>query len=146
MIINSESWVDFRIGSSSRCKWASVNTGLYISKNATRSVNTSAILDQPILNDKLQSYKQHQISLLKAYKISNILVTGCWITYRQNRRWLMKLSNRLRIYSKNGTKRETLSSNWMSQNLRWKSLRYSIEQREKIELILIYFWLMTSSL
>ena len=32
---------------------------------------------------KLQSYNQHQVSLLKAYKISKILVIGCLITYHQ---------------------------------------------------------------
>ena len=35
-------------------------------------MNTSAILDDPILNDKIQSYNRHQVSLLKAYKISKI--------------------------------------------------------------------------
>ena len=32
---------------------------------------------------KLQSYTHHQVSLLKAYKRSKILVNGCWITYHQ---------------------------------------------------------------
>ena len=40
--------------------------GLEVPRNTTRSVNSNAILDEPILDDKLQSYNQHQILLLKA--------------------------------------------------------------------------------
>ena len=71
--------------------------GLEIHRNTTRSVNTSAILDDPISDDKTHCYNQHKILLLKAYKKSKTLLIGCWITYHQHQRWSMKLSNRLRI-------------------------------------------------
>ena len=61
--------------------------GLEIPRNTTRSVSTRAILDDPILDDKLQSYNQHQVSLLNAYKRLKILVIDCWITYHQNQWW-----------------------------------------------------------
>ena len=50
VIINSEK-LNTQIGSSSRSKGASFNTGLEILRNTIRSVNTSVILDQPILDD-----------------------------------------------------------------------------------------------
>ena len=40
--------------------------GLEIPRNATRLVNTSAILDQPILDDNTPVLTQHKNSLLKA--------------------------------------------------------------------------------
>ena len=51
-----KSWVDTKIGSSSRSKWASINTGIWHTRNTTISMNTSAIfyyliLDDPILDD-----------------------------------------------------------------------------------------------
>ena len=42
--------------------------GLEIPRNTTRSVNTSAILDQPILDDKTPVLKPTQNALLKASK------------------------------------------------------------------------------
>ena len=85
---------------------------LDISRNTTRSVNTCAILHDPFLISQFwmiafQYYHQHQNSLLKACKGSKILVIGCWITYHQNQKWLMKLSNRLRVQLKNCTTGET---------------------------------------
>ena len=67
--------------------------GIEIPRNTTRSVSTSAILDDPILDDETTVLQPAP----KAYKRSKILVMGCWITYHQNQRWFMKLSNRLRI-------------------------------------------------
>ena len=52
---------------------------LEIPRNTTRSVNTSAILDDPILDDKTPVLQPHQVSLLKVYKRSKILVIGCYI-------------------------------------------------------------------
>ena len=71
--------------------------GLEIPRNTTRSVNTSAILDDSILDDKTPFLQPTQNFIVKAYTKSKILVIGCWITYHQNQRWLMKLSNRLRM-------------------------------------------------
>ena len=64
--------------------------GLKISRNATRSVNTSAILDQPILDDNTPVLQPTQKFIVKAYKRSKIVGIGCWITYHQNQRWLTK--------------------------------------------------------
>ena len=74
-----------------------VITGLEIRRNTTRSVNTSAILDDPILDDKTQFLQPTQNVNVKSIQKIKILVIGCWITYHQNQSWLMKLSNRLRI-------------------------------------------------
>ena len=70
---------------------------LEIPRNTTRSANTSAVLDDPMLDDNTPVLQKHQNSLLKACKRSKILVIGCWITYHQNQGWLTKRSNRLRI-------------------------------------------------
>ena len=39
--------------SSTRCKWASLIPGLETPRNSTRSVNTSALLDDPILDQPI---------------------------------------------------------------------------------------------
>ena len=91
--------------------------GLETSRNTTRSVNTSAILDDSILDDKTPVLQPKSNLIAKSMQKSK-LVIGCWITYHQNQMWLMKLSNRLRFYFKNCTTRETLPSNRESQNLR----------------------------
>ena len=71
--------------------------GLEIARNTTRTANTSAIPDDPILDDNTPVLEPTPKSLLKACKRSKILVIGCWITCYQNQRWLTKRSNRLRI-------------------------------------------------
>ena len=68
--------------------------GLEITRNATRSVNTSAILDDPILDDKTPVLLPTPNFIAKSIKKSTILVISCWITYYQNQTWLMKFSNR----------------------------------------------------
>ena len=85
--------------------------GLEIPSNTTGSVNTRAILDDPILDDKTPVLQPAQNCIAKSIKKSKILVIGCWTTYRQNQRWLMKLSNHLRIKLKNCKTKETLPSN-----------------------------------
>ena len=58
---------------------------LEIPRNATRSVNTSAILDQPILDDNTPVLKPTQKFFAKSIeKIKDSWKIGCWITYRQN--------------------------------------------------------------
>ena len=68
-----------------------------MSRNTTKSVNTSAVLDDQILDDKTPVLQSTPNFIAKAYKGSKILVIGCWSTYHQNQRWLIALSNRLRI-------------------------------------------------
>ena len=70
---------------------------LEIPRNTTRSVNTSAILDDPILDDKTPVLQPTPSFIAKSIQKIKDLVIGCWITYQQNQRWSMKLSNRLRI-------------------------------------------------
>ena len=101
--------------------------GLEIHRNATRSVNTSAILDRSILNDKLQPYNQHQISLLKPYERSNILVIGCWITYIKKLKVVDEaLESFKNLIKKLYNKRDT-SFQLNESKFALKSLRYSIE-------------------
>ena len=78
---------------------------------------------------KLQSYNQHQVSLLKAYKRAKILVIGCWITYHQNQRWLFKLSNRLRIKLKKLCKKRDTSFQFKESKSALKkfALQYGIK-------------------
>ena len=52
---------------------------LEIPRNTTRSVNTSAILDDPILDDNTPVLQTTPNFIAKAYKRSKILVIGCWI-------------------------------------------------------------------
>ena len=85
--------------------------GLEIPRNTTRSVNTSAILDDPILDDKIPVLQPTPNFIAKSIQKIKILMNGCWITYHQNQRWLMKLSNRFKDLAKNCTTRETLSYN-----------------------------------
>ena len=47
--------------------------GFEIQRNITRSVNASAILDQPILDDSTQYYNQHKNSLKKHVKEQRLL-------------------------------------------------------------------------
>ena len=71
--------------------------GLEISRNTTRSVNTRAILDDPILDDKIPVLQPTSNFIAKTIQKIKILVNGCWITCHQNQRWLMKLSNHVTI-------------------------------------------------
>ena len=70
---------------------------LDIPRNTTKTVNTSAILDDQILDDKTPVLQPTPSFIVESIQKSKNLVIGCWITYHQNQRWLMKLSNRLRI-------------------------------------------------
>ena len=71
--------------------------GLKIPRNTTRSVNASAILDNPILDDKTPVLQPAPNFIAKSIQKIKHFGNCCWITYHQNQRWLMKLSNRLRI-------------------------------------------------
>ena len=53
---------------------------LEIPRNTTRSVNTSVILEDPILGDKIPVLQPTPNLIAN----SKILVVGCWITYDQN--------------------------------------------------------------
>ena len=70
---------------------------LEIPRNTTRSVNISAILDDPILDDKTPVLQPTPSFIGKS--IQKIKDFGYWLLdyIPQNPRWLMKLSNRLRI-------------------------------------------------
>ena len=68
--------------------------GLEIPRNTTRSVNTSVILDERIIDGKTPVLQPTPNFIAKSIQKSKILVSGCCITYHQNHRWLMKLSNR----------------------------------------------------
>ena len=70
---------------------------LEIPRNTTRRANTSAILDDQILENNTPVFETTTKFIANACKRSKILVIGCWITYYQNQRWLTKRSNRLRI-------------------------------------------------
>ena len=70
---------------------------LEIPRNTTRSLNTSAILDDPILDDTTPVLQPTPNFTAKSIQKSKILVSGCGITYQQNQTWLIKRSNRLRI-------------------------------------------------
>ena len=73
-------------------------SGLEIPRNARRSVNTNTILYDPILEDNTLVLQPTQKFITKSkQKRSKILVIGCCITYHQTQKWLMKLSNRLKI-------------------------------------------------
>ena len=86
--------------------------GLEIPSNTKRSLNTCAIPDDPILDDKTPVLQPAQNCIAKSMKKkSKILVIGCWTTYRQNQRGLMELSNHLRIKLKNCKTKETIPSN-----------------------------------
>ena len=72
--------------------------GLEMPRNTTRSANTSVILNDPILDDKTPVLQPAPNFIAKSIqKNQKILLVGCWITYHQNQKWLMKLSNRLRL-------------------------------------------------
>ena len=60
--------------------------GLEIPRNTTRSVNFSAILDDPTLGDKTTVLQPTPNFIAKSIQRSKILVNGCWITYHQNQR------------------------------------------------------------
>ena len=85
--------------------------GLEIPRNATRSVNTSAILEDPILNDKTPGLQPTPNFIAKSIQKNKDF--GNWLLdyIHQDQRWLMKLSKRLRLQLKNCTTRETLPSN-----------------------------------
>ena len=60
--------------------------GLEIPRNTTRSVNTSAILDEQILDDNtpILQPKKHKKFIAKGMQKIEDLVMDCWITYHQN--------------------------------------------------------------
>ena len=60
--------------------------GLEIPRNATRSVNTSAILDQPNLDDKTSVLQPALNIIAKSIQKSKTLANGCWITFHQNQK------------------------------------------------------------
>ena len=128
LLQNLKIWVGTHIGSSSIVVNEQVLLpGLQIPRNATRSVNTSAILDQPILDYNPSVLKPKQKFFAKSVET----IKDCW-------NWLLhSISPKPRVVDealksfknliKNCTTRLARSFNWNSQNLRWKSLRYSIE-------------------
>ena len=71
--------------------------GLEIPSNTTRSVNTSAMLDEPILDDNNPVLQQTPNFIAKGMQKIKDLVIGCWIAFHRNQKWLTKLSNRLKI-------------------------------------------------
>ena len=56
---------------------------LEIPRNTTRSINTSTILDEPILEDNTTVLQQQKFIAKSMQKIK-VLVIGRWITYHQN--------------------------------------------------------------
>ena len=81
--------------------------GLEIPRNTKRSVNTNAILDEPVLDDNTPVLKPTQKCIAKSMqKRSKIVGIGCSITYHENQRWLTKLSNRLKIKLKKTVQQE----------------------------------------
>ena len=82
--------------------------GLEIPRNTTRSVNTSPILDEPILDDNTPVLQPTPKFIAKGMQTIKDLVIGCWITYHQNQRWLTKLAHHLKnlinkLYNKKDT-------------------------------------------
>ena len=71
--------------------------GLEILRNTTISVNTSAILDDPILDDNTPVLQPTPKFIAKSMQKIKYFVIGYWITYHQNQKWSMKLWNRLKI-------------------------------------------------
>ena len=60
--------------------------GLEIPRNTTRLVNTSAILDDPILDDNTPVLQPTPNFIAKINKKnSKILVSGCWIAYHKTK-------------------------------------------------------------
>ena len=72
-------------------------SGLVTPRNTKRSLNTSAILDEPILDDKTPVLQPAPNFIAKS--IHKIKDFGTWLLdyIAPNERWLTKLSNHLRI-------------------------------------------------
>ena len=59
--------------------------GLETPRNTTRSVNTSAILDDPILDDKTPVLQPTPNFIAKSIQKIKNLVICCWITFHQTK-------------------------------------------------------------
>ena len=70
---------------------------LEIPRNTTKAVSTSAIVDDPIVDDKTRVLQPAPNFIAKIIQKSKILANGFWIIFYQNQKWLSKHSNRLRI-------------------------------------------------
>ena len=71
--------------------------GLEIPRNTTKSVSTSAILDDPIMDDKTPVLQPAPNCIAKSIHKSKILTKCCWTTFSQIQKWLTEHSNCLRI-------------------------------------------------
>ena len=76
---------------------ASFNPGIRYTQKHDKISEYQSILDNPILDDTTCVLQPTPKFIGKSMQRSKISVTGCWITFRQNQKWLMKLSNRLKI-------------------------------------------------
>ena len=128
-----------------------LSPGLEIPRNTKISMNTSVILDDQILDDPILDDNTpilQPTSKFVARSMQKIKYIGNWLLVYTPPK--PKVAHDALVSFKNlitnCTTREALHSNWRSQNMRWKSLRYSTEYMKKMGEILIYFWLTPSSL
>ena len=101
--------------------------GLELPRNTTWSVNTSVILDEPILGDNNPVLQPTPKFIAKS--MQKIKDFGKWLLdfIPPKPKVVVEALESFKNLMKICTTREKFHSNWRSQNLHWKILQYSIE-------------------